>query len=430
MDIKHFIEQVLSFIRTKDAKNQVEKELYQHLQHSKKAWMTKGYTDAEAEQKAVQQMGSANTLGMSMRKLHQPKMDWLLFSLVCLLLLFSFLPLFALNDPTYKFLQNDLFLVKNVLSTIVAITLIIAMTYIDVRLFARFSYYFYSFCILLLIAFVWFSNYTMNGEAMLAIGPIHLTVWYVLPLLCIAWAGLFSKTRTKLWHALILSFIPLFLILMIANLSVLLISIVMTFVMVLFGNFTRKEKTVWLFLSVGTILTGILLIVIGLGNKLLMPYQFDRLLGFLNPEKFAETSGYMYVLLNDVMQHAKWFGSTSSITIPSAHTDFPFSLIMQSYGIFVAVLIAFVLLVTFVRMIWTAVTKQQSFAKLLIIGASTLYATQVLYTLAMTAGLLPIFSIPLPFISYGFMPTIFNAFLFGLVLSLYRRKSFIFRVEI
>ncbi|MCT6922844.1 FtsW/RodA/SpoVE family cell cycle protein [Metasolibacillus sp.] len=69
---------------------------------------------------------------------------------------------------------------------------------------------------------------------------------------------------------------------------------------------------------------------------------------------------------------------------------------------------------------------KHSFAKLLVVGASTLFATQALYALAMSAGLAPIMSIPMPFMTYGLTPTVTNAFLIGLVLSVYRRKSYIF----
>ena len=58
-----------------------------------------------------------------------------------------------------------------------------------------------------------------------------------------------------------------------------------------------------------------------------------------------------------------------------------------------------------------------------LIGAVALYTVQLVSNIAMTLGLFPITSISLPFISYGLMPILFNAFLIGIVLSVYRRKD-------
>ena len=65
----------------------------------------------------------------------------------------------------------------------------------------------------------------------------------------------------------------------------------------------------------------------------------------------------------------------------------------------------------------------QSFGKLLVVAAVTLYSVQSIYSIFMVFGLLPLVSIPLPFISYGMTPLLLNAILIGLVLSVYRRKS-------
>lgn len=43
----------------------------------------------------------------------------------------------------------------------------------------------------------------------------------------------------------------------------------------------------------------------------------------------------------------------------------------------------------------------------------------------MSVGILPIVSMPLPLMSYGFMPTIQNAFIVGRASSVNRRKSLI-----
>jgi len=41
----------------------------------------------------------------------------------------------------------------------------------------------------------------------------------------------------------------------------------------------------------------------------------------------------------------------------------------------------------------------------------------------MIVGFFPMTNMSLPFISYGLMPVLLNAFLIGIVLSIYRRKD-------
>ncbi|MBQ6448452.1 FtsW/RodA/SpoVE family cell cycle protein [Cytobacillus oceanisediminis] len=67
---------------------------------------------------------------------------------------------------------------------------------------------------------------------------------------------------------------------------------------------------------------------------------------------------------------------------------------------------------------------KNQYAKFLLIGSITLYSVQVIYNLGMCMGFLPVISLSLPFISYGVVPTVINALLIGLILSVIRRKNF------
>ena len=63
------------------------------------------------------------------------------------------------------------------------------------------------------------------------------------------------------------------------------------------------------------------------------------------------------------------------------------------------------------------------YGKLLLAGAVALYAVQLATNIGMSLGLFPVIAMSLPFISYGLMPTLLNAILIGVVLSVYRRKD-------
>ncbi|WP_425467637.1 FtsW/RodA/SpoVE family cell cycle protein [Psychrobacillus soli] len=65
------------------------------------------------------------------------------------------------------------------------------------------------------------------------------------------------------------------------------------------------------------------------------------------------------------------------------------------------------------------------YGKFLLIGAVALYSIQLVTNIAMMLGFLPMIFMSLPFIGYCLIPTIFNAFLIGVVLSVYRRKDLV-----
>lgn len=426
MNRKQFLQQVTSFVGPRDAKKHVEKELDQHLQYAKEAWLQKGYSEEEAEQHAVQAMGSATTLGQSLGKLHKPKVDWIMIGLVGLLLALSFLPILAINGTDYPMYDGHRFVLRNTLFIVAATFLMLLFLVIDIQRFAHLGTVFYGAGLLLLVLLVRTPDTIMNGEAMLLVGSLRVSAWYVLPFFCLAWAALFSSASTKLWHAFVLMGIPAYFIALIPNLSVLFLFCVMTLVLFLQGKFTRRAKRSVLVIAIVTPILGLVYLVVAQAKGILASYQISRLQGYWNPEAYADTSGYLNVLLKEVLANAQWFGSSATRTIPEAHTDFVFASLMQSYGISVALFIVLLLFAVLGRMCWQSIGKPQSFAKLVVSGASTLYATQVLYAIAMTYGLVPLVSMPLPFMSYGITPLLLNACMVGIVLSVYRRRSYIY----
>lgn len=101
MQSESFLRKVTAFIRSKEAQVHVYDELKQHLEHSKIAWMKKGYTAEEAERKAIEEMGSPSEIGKSMDKIHRPKVDWLLIGLVAILLGTSFIPIVTFDSTIF-----------------------------------------------------------------------------------------------------------------------------------------------------------------------------------------------------------------------------------------------------------------------------------------------------------------------------------------
>ena len=140
MQSERFLSKVTAYIRSKEAQTHVYDELKQHIEYSKEAWVKKGYTSDEAERKAIEEMGSPSELGKSMDKIHRPKNDWLLISLVAVLLGASFIPILTF-DSTIRFGvdMTDYFIRNKWLHLLCAAIIITVLMYIDYRKMERFS---------------------------------------------------------------------------------------------------------------------------------------------------------------------------------------------------------------------------------------------------------------------------------------------------
>ncbi|HDR5270370.1 TPA: FtsW/RodA/SpoVE family cell cycle protein, partial [Bacillus thuringiensis] len=198
------------------------------------------------------------------------------------------------------------------------------------------------------------------------------------------------------------------------------IYITMVFVMLWWSKLGKK--TAWLI----TILPIVPLIIRDLLSwSAVKEYRMARILGMLNPEH-----DLWYLRLKEAMSSAGWFGTYENIkSIRAAHTDFVFASLTYYYGYVLALVLVVILSLFAVRIMNIAYKINDGYGKLLLVGGVTLFVIHFICNVGMTLGILPRVSISLPFISYGLIPTLFHAFIMGIVLSVYRRKDIPFRMR-
>ncbi|GAB6419087.1 FtsW/RodA/SpoVE family cell cycle protein [Bacillus luti] len=413
---EQFLKEVTNHIKSKEAKDLVATELDFHLKQTKNMWMDKGLSEEIAEDKAVEQMGSPVKLGQELNKLHKPKVDWFLISLLVIAMGLGFLPIVALGHT------NDL-LMNKVVFVILGVVTALGMMLIDYRKLERMGWVFYTIGVLILLMIRSFSNASMNGEPLINIGPIAMECLMAVPFFLLAWASFFNNSRLKVRHLLMLYLFSLYLFLTVSTLSPIFIYITMVFMMLWWSKLGKK--TAWIITVVP-----ICLCIISVSFSWSSGYHLDRILGYLNPEKDAGGAGFIYIRLKEVISSTGWLGASENIKpIPAAHTDFVFASLTYYYGYVLALILVLILSLFVVRIMVISYKVNDRYGKLLLVGGMTLFVVQFIYNVGMILGLLPIASISLPFISYGVTPTLFHAFLMGIVLSVYRRKDMSFRMK-
>ncbi|MCM3545409.1 FtsW/RodA/SpoVE family cell cycle protein [Priestia megaterium] len=412
-----FLEQVKAQIKSKEAKAFVSAELHHHLNEVKSYWLQKGISKDQAEAKAITQMGSPISIGQSLNRIHRPKVDWMTLILFAAALLLGFLPLLSQG-----YMTGNHFSMYKVIFVVLGGILAFGMMFIDYRKMANKGWIFYLLGTLLLLFLTRYFNTLVEGQAVLKIGSLKIEGLMAIPFFLMAWAGFFQSNRFKMWQFLLLFVLSSYFFLQF-SLTTLFIYVAMTFTMIWWSKLNKKK--------VAIVLGSVFALVAAwgiIGWMTVAYYQKYRVLSFLNPYNTEYlTSKFGLLEIHHLFVGAGWFGKHSFADqfIPEAHTNFVFLSFTYYYGwLFAAILILALSLVA-LRIMFIARNLNDTYSKLLLVGVVMVYTIQLVGNVGMIVGFFPMTNMSLPFISYGLMPVLLNAFLIGIVLSIYRRKDFL-----
>jgi rod shape determining protein RodA len=161
----------------------------------------------------------------------------------------------------------------------------------------------------------------------------------------------------------------------------------------------------------------------------LKDYQRQRIQTFLDPEQDPRGAGYQTIQARVTVGsgglRGKGFrnGTQGQYKfLPVAHNDFIFSVLAEEQG-FIGVLTALGLyLVVILRSLEAARLAKDRLGAYLVGGIISGFAFQVIYNVAMSAGLAPVKGITLPLMSYGGSSLIATLAGFGLILNVRMRR--------
>jgi len=161
----------------------------------------------------------------------------------------------------------------------------------------------------------------------------------------------------------------------------------------------------------------------------LKEYQKTRIYTFLDPSLDPKGAGYQKIQSQIAVGSGGFLGkgyrrgSQSQLGyLPARHTDFIFSVLAEEMGFLgVTVVLGLYLLVLW-RALETAQLARDRVGAFLAAGLSTLLAFQVVYNVAMVAGLVPVKGLPLPLMSYGGASILSTLMGIGLIMNVRMRR--------
>jgi rod shape determining protein RodA len=161
----------------------------------------------------------------------------------------------------------------------------------------------------------------------------------------------------------------------------------------------------------------------------LKPYQRERIMIFLNPERDPLGTGYQVtqakIAIGSGGIHGKGFkhGTQAKLEyLPARHTDFIFAVLGEEWG-FIGVTIVLGLYLFLVMQAFTfAKHARDRGGTFLVICLISFIIFHVLINVSMQIGILPTTGIPLPLISYGGSSTMMFFIAIGLILNVDMRR--------
>jgi rod shape determining protein RodA len=174
----------------------------------------------------------------------------------------------------------------------------------------------------------------------------------------------------------------------------------------------------------------VLLVVVGIGwQYALKDYQKSRIYSFLDPSLDPKGVGYQKIQSQiavgsgGLMGKGYMKGSQSQLGyLPARQTDFIFSVLAEELGFLGVALVLALYLLLLWRALETAQLARDRVGAFLAAGLAAMLAFQVVYNVAMVAGLVPVKGLPLPLMSYGGSSVVATLVGIGLILNVRMRR--------
>ena len=355
---------------------------------------------------------------------------WAILSLMLIGLVMVYSASITLADgPKYANYSSNYFLMRHVISLVIAIGVGIWVFNIPTKVWDRYSPVIFGFTVLLLIiVLIPGLGKGVNGaKRWIPLGLMNFQPSELMKFAAVIFAASYTVQRQEYLHSFVKGMLP------------------MGIAVALVGGLLMAEPDMGAFIVVALIAFGILFLV-GINAKLfggliavglmsgaamiaLSPFRRERMLAFMDPWQVDNAANKGYQLTHSLMAFGRgeWFGTGLGGSVeklhylPEAHTDFIMAVIGEELG-FVGVVVMIFLFYWIVRRAFligrTALQLDRSFAGLAAKGVAIWIGWQAFINMGVNLGLLPTKGLTLPLVSYGGSGILMNAIAVAMLLRI------------
>jgi len=151
-------------------------------------------------------------------------------------------------------------------------------------------------------------------------------------------------------------------------------------------------------------------------------YQRGRILSFLHGDSYQVAQSVKACIAGGGFGRGPGEGASNPLYfIPERHTDFVYSIVAEDLGFVGTSFVLLLIAIYFATSLKIAHQSREPFGRLIVVGLTTLFATQTFINLGMTLGVAPVTGLTLPFVSYGGSSLVVCSISAGLILNVAAR---------
>ena len=320
--------------------------------------------------------------------------------------------------------QHYEMLLRQMLRTAISFVFMIVIAQINPRIFERWGWVLFIFCIILLIGVELFGVISKGAQRWLDIGFMRIQPSEFLKIaMPIMIASVISKEAIpprffRVVWAFILLLGPTLLIAIQPDLGTAILVATSGLFVIFLGGLS------WWWIFSGVLLAGALIPVMWF--YLMHDYQKQRVLTLLNPESDPLHTGY-HIIQSKIaigsggVYGKGWLHGTQSQLdfLPEPHTDFIFAVFSEEFGMVGFFLLMAIYLYIIFRCLYISLRAQSTYERLLGGAISLTFFFYIFVNIGMVSGLLPVVGVPLPLISYGGTSMVTLSAGFGILMGIH-----------
>ena len=419
-----YLEKLLSQIRCKKARPYIAEEIRDHIECQIADNLSEGMTSEEAEKNAVTDMGDPVEVGISLDRIHKPKIAWKLLVIVGILSLLGILiQQSILRQPGYQELETwrqevYRYTTEGFVSAVaIGFLLMCVIYFLDYTVIAKYSR-FIGGAILILggLRVAGFGGLDVDGIGnWIGFGRLRVAVTSLMMFYVPIYGAILYKYRdggvSALCRAILWLILPVFITSRIPSLGVA--------VIVMVSMLIELTVAVWK----GWFQRPVLVLTAMYALHMLEAYQEARIRSYLS---HSGDANYMMDMLHKFNENILLWGNSGKDVVgglPEFNQDYIFSYILNSYGLLAGIFVAAILAALVVFLFGASVRQKNELGMVMGFGCGMIILLNISLNFAGMLGWIPLTSTFLPFLSFGRNNILLCYALVGIILSIYRYKD-------
>lgn len=322
---------------------------------------------------------------------------------------------------------------RQIIGLVIALTAMVVVSLIDYVWLMDFYWLIYGFVILILGAVLIIGTEVNGATRWINLGFTNFQPSELAKILLILFFAKYiaeheddiNDKKTLLKYAALCA-VPLALIIAEPNLSTTICTALVLCLLIYIGGLSYKFIGTVLVILIPTAII-FLAIVVQPNQPFLQDYQQERILAFLEPEKYADDGAYQQ--RNSVMAigsgqlTGKGLNNNTTDSVKNGDfilepsTDFIFAIVGEELGFIGSCIIIALLLLIVIQCILIGIRSQNLSGRIICCGVGGLIGIQSFINIGVATQLIPNTGVPLPFVSYGLTSLVSLYIGIGLVLN-------------